>query len=81
MPCCADFCCFVQTGAIGQLKQLQVQVLIPSYLFNKDDIRFKAKLAGKWVAGLMRGETEFLAQRCFQHLLLPTCPSSCRQCC
>lgn len=36
----------LQTGAIGQLKQLEAQVLIPSYLFNSNDIRFKAKLAG-----------------------------------
>lgn len=36
----------LQSGAIGQLKQLEAKVLIPAYLFNKNDIRFKAKLAG-----------------------------------
>lgn len=36
----------LQTGAVGQLTQLDAQVLIPAYLFNKDDIRFKARLAG-----------------------------------
>jgi hypothetical protein len=35
-----------QSGAIGQLKQLAVQVLIPAWAFPKDDIRFQAKLAG-----------------------------------
>lgn len=35
-----------QSGAIGELMQLESRVLIPAYLFNKDDIRFKAALAG-----------------------------------
>lgn len=35
-----------QTGAIGELQQLEAKVLIPAYLFNKNDIRFQAKLAG-----------------------------------
>jgi hypothetical protein len=39
----------LQTGAVGQLKQLDAQVLIPAYLFNKNDIRFKARLAGVWI--------------------------------
>lgn len=40
-----------QSGAIGQLKQLAVQVLIPSWAFSKNDIRFQAKLAGEQAEG------------------------------
>uniref|UniRef100_A0A383VUP1 D-xylose 1-dehydrogenase (NADP(+), D-xylono-1,5-lactone-forming) n=2 Tax=Tetradesmus obliquus TaxID=3088 RepID=A0A383VUP1_TETOB len=36
----------LQSGAIGQLQQLAVQVLIPAWAFSKDDIRFQARLAG-----------------------------------
>jgi predicted dehydrogenase len=36
----------LQSGAIGDLKQLNVQVLVPSWAFNKNDIRFQFKLAG-----------------------------------
>lgn len=36
----------LQSGAVGQLVQLEAQVLIPAYLFNRNDIRFKARLAG-----------------------------------
>jgi hypothetical protein len=44
--------CVLQSGAIGQLKQLEARVLIPAYLFNKKDIRFKASLAGELTAAL-----------------------------
>jgi hypothetical protein len=48
LPCCCCCCCcsLLQSGAIGQLKQLAVQVLIPAWAFSKDDIRFQARLAG-----------------------------------
>eukprot|EP00775_Hariotina_reticulata_P008090 gene8090-8283_t len=36
----------LQSGVIGQLKFLKVQVLVPSWAFGKDDIRFHMKLAG-----------------------------------
>eukprot|EP00879_Flechtneria_rotunda_P025377 GHRR01026964.1.p1 GENE.GHRR01026964.1~~GHRR01026964.1.p1 ORF type:complete len:383 (+),score=104.82 GHRR01026964.1:302-1450(+) len=36
----------LQSGAIGQLKQLDVCVCIPIWAFNKNDIRFQFKLAG-----------------------------------
>lgn len=45
---CATVCCSLlwQSGVIGQLEQLSVQVLVPSRAFKQDDIRFQAKLAG-----------------------------------
>jgi hypothetical protein len=48
---CACTCVSIQSGAIGQLKSLEAKVLIPSYLFNKNDIRFKASLAGEGCLG------------------------------
>jgi hypothetical protein len=62
---------WLQSGAIGQLKSLEAKVLIPSYLFNKNDIRFKASLAGegclsgsfweRWVGYLLWSSTPILS--------------------
>lgn len=38
---------WVQSGVIGDLKQCDVQVLVPSWAFNKNDIRFQFRLAGE----------------------------------